>query len=107
MAKAAREARWLHNLLKELHFNKLIKPIDYVILDMRDFRLHFSGSLDITSSDAHCTISAPDVRCQINNMLILSGSLLIGVGLKSPSTTIFSINLVPGKKKENKKWGLC
>ena len=27
-AKAAREARWLHNLLEELHFNKLIKPID-------------------------------------------------------------------------------
>ena len=27
-AKAAREARWLHNMLEELNFNDLIKPID-------------------------------------------------------------------------------
>jgi uncharacterized alpha/beta hydrolase family protein len=27
-AKATREARWLHNLMEELKFNHLIKPID-------------------------------------------------------------------------------
>ena len=57
------------------YFRITLPKIGDAVLDMRDVRLHFN--LDITSSDVQCTIAAPDVRCLINKMRILSGSTVL------------------------------
>ena len=44
-AKAAREAHWLHNILEDFHFNKLIKLIDFY----SDCR----GAIAMTYNPAH------------------------------------------------------